>query len=144
MDEVFREANFVGELKFKTTSNRTADFVASVYDTVLWYAINREALKQKFRRLFRRKTYEDVTDDSYGCVEENTVSWRRLTRREKDDPLSAQALGPLFGLGDLTSSHEYTRDEFAWEGKVFGTKRRYWSTSHADSSGLGEPTDFAT
>ena len=137
MDEVFGDKNFVGELKFKTTSNRTADFVAAVYDTVLWYAVNREAFRRKFRRLFRRKTYDDVTDDSYGCVEESIASWRRLTREEKDDPVSAQALGPLFGLGDLTSSHEYTRDEFAWQGHVFGTKRRYWSTSHAGLQRIG-------
>ena len=137
MDEVFGEENFVAELKFKTTSNRTADYVASVYDTILWYSLDRTALKHKFRRSFRRKAYQDVTEDSYGCVEESASAWRRLTRNEKNDPLSTQVLGPLFGLGDLTSSHEYTRDEFTWQGRTFGTKTRYWSTSHTGLQRIG-------
>jgi adenine-specific DNA-methyltransferase len=136
MDEVFGEINFIAELKFKTTSNRTAEFIASVFDSVLFYAKNVSTLK--FRRPLKSKDYSDVTEDSFGCVEEHLNSWRRLNRQEKDMPILCEKIGPLFGLGDLTSSHEYTSEEFTWFGKTFGTKRRYWSTSLTGLSRLGK------
>ncbi|WP_436395588.1 site-specific DNA-methyltransferase [Acidithiobacillus ferriphilus] len=136
MDEVFGDSNFVAELKFKTTSNRTADFIASVFDSVLFYSKDISTLK--FRKPLKSKNYSDVTEDSYGCVEESLNSWRRLSRAEKNVPNISEKIGQLFGLGDLTSSHEYTRDEFLWFGQKFGTKRRYWSTSLHGLSRLGK------
>ncbi|MDE0054759.1 MAG: DNA methyltransferase, partial [Gammaproteobacteria bacterium] len=136
MDEVFGERNFITEIKFRTTSNRTSEFVPTVCDSILLYGRNREMLK--FRRPFRSKGYDEVTEDSYGCVEESPNSWRRLTRYEKDNPSQSETIGPLFGLSDLTSSHEYTREPFHWFGKAFTTKRRYWSTSHHGLTRLGK------
>ena len=135
MDEVFGEDNFVTEIKFKTTSNRTSEFLPMIFDSVMFYAKSRDRLK--FRRQFRPKNYEEVTEDSYGCVEETLNFWRRLTRSEKDNPGLSEAIGPLFGLSDPTSSHEYTRDQFEWFNKSFGTRRRYWSTSQAGMTRLG-------
>ena len=135
MDDVFGEGNFVTDIKFKTTSNRTSEFLPTVFDSVIFYAKSRDRLK--FRRQFRSKDYEGVTEDSYGCVEETPNFWRRLTRSEKDNARLAETIGPLFGLSDLTSSHEYTREPFTWFNKSFGTRRRYWSTSHAGMTRLG-------
>ena len=135
LDEVFGHENFVAEIKCRTTSNRTSEYLPNIYDTVLHYA--RQYEKLKFREAYRRKSYDEVTEDSYGCVEESIADWRRLTRTEKDSPRSAEAIGPLFGLGDLTSSHEYTREPFQWFGREFTTRRRYWSTSHAGLTRLG-------
>ena len=135
MDEVLGEQNFVTEIKFKTTSNRTSEFLPTIFDSVMFYAKNRDCLK--FRRQFRSKDYEEVTEDSYGCVEETLNSWRRLTRSEKDNPRQSERVGPLFGLSDLTSSHEYTREPFKWFSRSFGTRRRYWSTSREGMTRLG-------
>ena len=135
MDEVFGEDNHVAEIKFKTTSNRTAEFLPQIFNTVLLYAKQRERLK--FRRLFRAKTYSEVTEDSYGCVEVTLNFWRRLTRSEKDNPTQSEDIGPLFGLSDLTSSHVYTNESFNWFNREFGTRRRYWSTSHDGLTRLG-------
>ena len=135
MDEVFGEQNFVTEIKFKTTSNRTSEFIPTVFDSIMFYAKDRDKLK--FRRQFRSKSYDEVTEDSYGCVEESPNSWRRLTRYEKDNPSQSEKIGPLFGLSDLTSSHEYTREPFHWFHNSFTTRRRYWSTSHDGLTRLG-------
>ena len=135
MDEVYGEQNFVTEIKFKTTNNRTSEFIPTVFDSIMLYAKDRDKLK--FRRQFRSKKYDEVTEDSYGCVEESLNSWRRLTRSEKDNPSRSEKIGPLFGLSDLTSSHEYTREPFQWFHKSFGTRRRYWSTSHDGLTRLG-------
>ncbi len=135
MDEVFGEENFVSEIKFKTTSNRTAEFIPSVFDTILFFARKKEVLK--FRSIKPAKNYEDVTEDSYGCIEEDVFSWRRLGKNEKSSPRSLEKHGDLFGMGDLTSSHEYIRDNFLWEGEKFHPKARYWSTSLAGLQRLG-------
>ena len=136
LDEVFGEDNFIAEIKFKTTSNRTSEFLPLIFNSVLFYAKNRDLLK--FHRQFRTKDYKEVTEDSYGCVEVTPNSWRRLTRSEKDNPQQTEIIGPLFGLSDLTSSHEYSREPFNWFNRSFGTNRRYWSTSHDGMTRLGK------
>ena len=127
MDEVFGDSNHVIEIKFRTTSNRTADFLPSIFDTIVVYA--KDKAQCKFRRPFKSKDYSEVSGDSYGCIEVGKFEWRRLTKSEKDNPKEAEKSGLLFGLGDLTSSHEYVRDSFEWRGGAFDPKKRYWSTS---------------
>ncbi len=127
MDEVFGDSNHVIEIKFRTTSNRTADFLPSIFDTIVVYAKVKSSCK--FRRPFKSKEYTDVSDDSYGCIETEVFDWRRLSKTEKETPKEVEKNGVLFGLGDLTSSHEYTRETFEWQGGRFDPKKRYWSTS---------------
>ncbi|MBN1653550.1 MAG: site-specific DNA-methyltransferase [Deltaproteobacteria bacterium] len=127
MDEVFGDTNHIIEIKFRTTSNRTADFLPSIFDTIVAYA--KDKAQCKFRRPYKTKDFADVSEDSYGCIETNTFEWRRLTKEEKETPKETEKHGVLFGLGDLTSSHEYIRDVFEWQGGFFGPKKRYWSTS---------------
>ena len=134
MDEVFGDENFLAEIKFRTTSNRTAEFLPSIFNSILHYARNRQV--SKFREVCLRKEYSDVSEDSYGCIETGGDSWRRLTKAEKESPVEVEREGNLFGLGDLTSSHEYIRDAFHYQGKEFDPKRRYWSTSLAGLSRL--------
>ncbi|MBD1209856.1 MAG: hypothetical protein H9535_15595 [Ignavibacteria bacterium] len=127
MDEVFGSENFVSLIAFRKTSNLTAEFLPTNSDFILWYGKNRESLK--FRQLYTNKTYNAVSSDTFGCVEFEDGSWRRLTKDEKDSPNLIAQQGRLFGLGDLTSSHEYIRDEIKFKGKIFTPKNRYWSTS---------------
>ncbi len=127
MDEVFGIGNFLAEIKFRTTSNRTAEHLPSVFDSIVAYAKDKQLCK--FRHLYLPKGYSDVSEDSYGCMEIDGFSWRRLSKLEKDNPKEVERQGPLFGLADLTSSHEYIRDEFPFMGQKFNPKRRYWSTS---------------
>ena len=135
MDEVFGDENFVNEIKFRTTSNRTAEFLPSIFDTILHYA--KDKSQCKFRHLHLPKEYENVSEDSYGCIETDGDEWRRLSRAEKNNPREAEQKGRLFGLADLTSSHEYIRDPFIYNGKTFDPKRRYWSTSLVGLNRIG-------
>ena len=127
LDEVFGDDNFLIEVKFRTTSNRTAEFLPSIFDSIIAYAKDREHCK--FRHLFLSKGYAEVSDDSYGCIEVDGFDWRRLSKAEKDNPTQTEKKGVLFGLSDLTSSHEYIRTPFNYRGKLYDPKRRYWSTS---------------
>jgi adenine-specific DNA-methyltransferase len=135
MDEVFGDSNHIAEIKFRTKSNRTADFLPSIFDTIVVYA--KDKAQCKFRRPYKSKDYADVSEDSYGCVEIGRFAWRRLTKPEKENPKDLEKDGTLFGLGDLTSSHEYIRDLFQWEGRDFDPKKRYWSTSLTGLRRLG-------
>lgn len=135
LEEVFGEDNFIAEVKFRTTSNRTSEFLPSVFDTLIFFS--KKKAKCKFRQPYQSKKYSDVSEDSYGCIEEKTFSWRRLQRVEKDNPILSAKKGVLFGLGDLTSSHEYIRDVFEWHGSEFHPKKRYWSTSVTGLRNLG-------
>ena len=134
MDEVFGEDNFLVEIKFRTTSNRTAEFLPSIFNSIIVYSRNRQVCK--FRHLYLTKKYADVSEDSYGCIEIAGYAWRRLSKTEKENPKEMEKDGVLFGMGDLTSSHEYLRDPFSFQGTTFDPKRRYWSTSLAGLSRL--------
>ena len=129
MDEVFGDTNYLNEIKFRTTSNRTSKFLPAVFDSILVYAKDRNECK--FRRTPLPKNYSDVSEDSYGCIETPRFKWRRLTKAEKENPRLTERSGALFGLGDLTSSHQYIRTVFEYCGKPFNPKNRYWSTSVA-------------
>ena len=55
MDEVFGDENFVSEIAFAKTSSATSSYMPSIYDSVIWYAKNRDSLK--FRELKREKSH---------------------------------------------------------------------------------------
>lgn len=54
LDEVFGPSNFVAEIAFATTTGFDSRFIPSVYDTLLWYARDKD--QTKVRKLFRQKT----------------------------------------------------------------------------------------
>ena len=127
MDEVFGESNFLAEIKFRTTSNRTAEYLPTIFNSIVVYSKDKQCCK--FRHIHLDKGYLDVSEDSYGCMEINKFSWRRLNKNEKKIPGEIEQNGILFGLADLTSSHEYIREKFRFNGQYFSPKNRYWSTS---------------
>jgi adenine-specific DNA-methyltransferase len=51
LDEVFGDANFVAQIAFAKTSGSTAETIAQVFDTLLWYA--RDSSQVKIRKLYR-------------------------------------------------------------------------------------------
>ncbi|MBI1784222.1 site-specific DNA-methyltransferase, partial [Candidatus Sumerlaeota bacterium] len=127
MDEVFGAENFISVTAFRKTSNLTAEFLPTSTDFLLWYG--RDRTRTKFRQLFVEKTFQNLSSDSFGCVELSDGTWRRLTQAEKNSPQSLPADWKLFGLSDLTSSHYYDSPPFEFQCKTFTPKSRYWSTS---------------
>jgi superfamily I DNA/RNA helicase len=51
MDEVFGDNNHIIEIKFRTTSNRTADFLPSIFDTIVAYRTSHQIRMQTDRLL---------------------------------------------------------------------------------------------
>jgi adenine-specific DNA-methyltransferase len=128
LDEVFGSENFISIITFRKTSNLTALYLPTSADFILWYGKNYESTK--YRQLFTQKSFSEISQDSFGCVEFPDGSWRRLNQEEKISPEKLPNEWQLFGLSDLTSSHFYDSPAFSFEGKSYQpTKGRYWSTS---------------
>ncbi|MBU2624550.1 MAG: site-specific DNA-methyltransferase [candidate division Zixibacteria bacterium] len=54
MDEVFGDKNLISQVVYQTTPYATSDYLAPVYDTILWYAKDYNLLK--FRPLYKDKS----------------------------------------------------------------------------------------
>jgi adenine-specific DNA-methyltransferase len=54
MDEVFGDKNLISQIVYQTTPYATSDYLAPVYDTILWYAKDYSLLK--FRPLYKDKS----------------------------------------------------------------------------------------
>jgi len=54
MDEVFGDGNLVSQIAYQTTPYATSDYLAPVYDTILWYA--KSVSKLKYRPLYKDKS----------------------------------------------------------------------------------------
>ncbi len=105
LDEVFGEAQFVGQIAVtKTTGLGTADTLPGRLDYVLWYSKNME--ESKTRSLL---------------VEGNDPEVAGYTRT---DPQRPEA-GPYMS-GDLTKPGPGQKYEVSFCGKVFDSGRRWW------------------
>ena len=142
MDEIFGIENFVSQLAFRKTSNLTADYLPTESDFLLFYTKDREKLK--YHQLFVQKDYNNVSTDSFGCIEFFNGDWRRLNGNEKANPKIVENQGKIFGLGDLTSSHVSYAEPFDFCGRTFTPKTRYWSTTALGLSRLAMGSRLAT
>ena len=127
MDEVFGAENFVSVIGYRKTANLTSGLLPTSIDWIIWYCKDKAQIK--YRQILLEKGFDNVTSDSFGCVEFPDGSWQRLNGEEKSSPQSLPKDWKLFGLGDLTSSHFYNSPNFEFEGNNFNPKKRYWSTS---------------
>ncbi len=142
MDEIFGIENFVSQLAFRKTSNLAADYLPTESDFLLFYVKDREKLK--YHQLFVQKDYNNVSTDSFGCIEFFNGDWRRLNGNEKANPKIVENQGKIFGLGDLTSSHVSYAEPFDFCGRTFTPKTRYWSTTALGLSRLAMGSRLAT
>lgn len=82
LDEVFGSENFVSQIVYQTSSGRISDGLDSVYDSILWYAKNRE--QTKIRKLYRQRS-QDQVDKSYNFVDADGIV-RRLSTNDEQTP----------------------------------------------------------
>ena len=121
MDEVFGEDHFIAELKFKTTGGHSSQFVASVFDTILWYG---KSPSIKFRRLFFRREpgEEGATQYKYGETSSGERAPLNRLQSESKSPRVFQPY-PLVSMGVSESDRP-----IEFEGKEFKpTHGRHWS-----------------
>ncbi len=132
LDEVFQAKNFVTEIVYQKTTgagspNEVLTSIPPVFDSILWYAKDREQMK--YRQLYLERELGGSGASLYTQVEMPDGSTRPLTPQEKLGgrlPEDARA----FGLADLTSSSgsDKTRYPVEMDGRIFRPNPGVWKT----------------
>jgi adenine-specific DNA-methyltransferase len=126
LDEVFGSENFISMITFRKTSPLGAKGLVGISDYILWYAKDKENIKQ--RNLYQFKKAGDGS--LYTYAEDETRSRRRMTTEERSnipDNLRAYRSSPLISAG-YTESCFY---DFEFEGKLHKKQKYSWKTNKA-------------
>jgi len=101
LDEVFRPENFVVQIGFAKTTGSTSDAISAVFDTILWFAKDRQYLK--VRKLYWAQTPGDEGAREYKRVElpDGTLSSIGSFRVGNKTILPEGA--KIFATGDISS-----------------------------------------
>lgn len=105
LDEVFGRSNFCSQISFRTTSSATGDLLGGTTDYLLWYAKDRDALKesQKYRQLYKTKVPGGDGTSAYRYVELPDGSRRPMSLQERRDHESLPEGSRVYTLDNLTS-----------------------------------------
>jgi len=127
LDEVFGAENFVSEIAFNKTSSQTSEYLAPVFDRLLWFARQRDALK--YRPLFGEKRVAELIS-TYRKVEDVGGIVRNLNAVERRSGVTS---GHLLALGDMVSQSgsAATQQPFEWNGTTYLPRSGGWKTSGA-------------
>ena len=126
MDEVFGAENFISQISFKKTVYQETNYLANVFDLILWYGKSKE--QTKVRKLFRYRTEEEIAR-SFDLVE---LENGEIVRKAKI-PEGAKNYR-YFRASDLTSkgASEKGSQPFVFEGQEYSPKvGNHWKT-HQD------------
>jgi Adenine specific DNA methylase Mod len=116
MDEVLGQKNFVSQIAFQTTPYATSNFLAPVYDSILWYG--KDISKLKYRQIFLRK--EDLGKiDAYRFLESpNGDAFRTLTKEElQDNSLIPKGWKRFQSVSLISQGATSSPQEFEFEGR---------------------------
>jgi adenine-specific DNA-methyltransferase len=127
MDEVFGSENFRSLITFKKTAGLGTEGISSVADYIIWYARDREKLKE--RTLYVPQDFSD--DPNYVWIMNEKGEKRRLTAEEKETMRFPDGWRlfrhQIFLAAGRTTSCIYPLE---FEGEVFNpTANRSWSTN---------------
>ncbi|WP_316232249.1 site-specific DNA-methyltransferase [Bradyrhizobium sp. SZCCHNR1051] len=88
LDEVFGPDNFVCAIAYQTTPYATSNFLPAVYDTILWFARDKQRLK--YRQLFKSKSDLGSIGRFSTVRSEDGITCRLMTEHEKAGDLSIE------------------------------------------------------
>ena len=126
LDEIFGSANFISQISFKKTVYQETNYLANVFDIILWYGKSKE--NTKVRKLFKYRTEEEIVK-SFDLVELENGEVVRAT----NIPQGAKNYR-YFRASDLTSkgASEIGSIPFEFEKKTYYPKiGNHWKT-HQD------------
>ena len=121
MDEVFGEANFVGEVAFIKTSGLSSNYLADRFDYLLWYG--KEAGCTKFRQPYLPKTREDGTASTYTWIRDARGDYRGMTKAEKSggtfsDGYSAYKADNITSQGNPLVNYTFAAKSYRFRSKT--------------------------
>lgn len=124
LDEIFGSENFVSMITFRKTSPLGATGLVGISDYIIWYAKDKENIKQRNIYQFKKEGLGSL----YTYVEEPDGSRRKMTadeRVETPENLRAFSSSPLISAG-YTESCFY---DFEFEGKLHKKQKYSWKTN---------------
>ena len=126
MDEVFGENNHIATIAFAKTSSATSSFVASTFDTLIWYSKNKTAAK--FRQLMLEKSHASQGAGEYAYRRTNKGEVIRLTQ---EDRLNKEISSSALRIDNLTSQSggDSTRFRYRLNNRDFFPGSGGWKTS---------------
>ncbi len=101
LDEVFGAENCVSSIVFAKTSSSTGDYLGPTFDTLLWYAKRKEAVK--YRKYLLKKAPGQKGGTGYKSVQLPNLSRRSLTKGEIEDGSTLEAGSKIYFRDNLTS-----------------------------------------
>ncbi|HHN74133.1 MAG TPA: site-specific DNA-methyltransferase [Acidobacteria bacterium] len=127
LDEVFGRENHVADIAFRKTASATAETLPTIYDSLIWYARNREEIK--YRQLFRPKSLGGEGATGYTHVELEDGSTRRLTQEEAAGLRELPSGAKAYGDHSLSSQRPPGDFPVELEGRTYRPSSGYWKTS---------------
>jgi adenine-specific DNA-methyltransferase len=101
LDEIFGAENCVSSIVFAKTSSSTGDYLGPTFDTLLWYAKRKEAVK--YRKYLLKKAPGQKGGTGYKSVQLPDLSRRSLTKGEIEDGSTLDAGSKIYFRDNLTS-----------------------------------------
>ena len=129
MDEVFGSENFVSQIVFKKTAGKGSVTLDSIYDILLWYSKDTQAVR--YRQIFAPRQIEGLAD-RYNLLEKENGEIIRLNKSQLTGE-EAIPKGKRFRITALNSQGETsgeTSKPFVWRGNEYHPpRRRHWSVT---------------
>ena len=118
MDEVFGEDNYLTEIKIQKTGSSTGKHIQNVFDIVLWFSKNYNAIKS--RVLMANPGMGDLSSDITPWLCVDGMSYRKLNHAELSSAFNRKGL-VVFQPGPINSQHpsETRSGVFKFEGEEF-------------------------
>ncbi len=123
LDEVFGASNLCAHIAFAKTTGLASSFLAARFDFILWYARDKDAAK--YRQLYRVKSTDEGTADTYNWIEFPDGSRRGLASQERIGAMALPAGSRRYVPADM-SSQGNPEFSFEYEGKAY---TRPWKTT---------------
>ncbi len=126
-DEVFGPHNFLAQIAFRKTTGKGSAFLDATYDSLLWYAKDRE--KTKYRQLYLRRFAEE--DENLRWVQLPDGTRRQMTDQEVINPRMLPHGSRIFRPNPLTSqsASSTTLFDYQFNGRVFRPGKGGWKTN---------------
>jgi adenine-specific DNA-methyltransferase len=129
MEEIFGVENFIAQIAFQTTPYATSNYLAPVYDTLVWFGKEKKAIK--YNQLFLPK--ENLKNiNAYKYIESpDGENYRTLTSEEISHPELIQDGWKRFQSTSLISQGaSASPQEFEFEGKKWlPPSNSHWKTT---------------
>jgi len=127
LDEVFGPENYCSVINFRKTTLQSGDLLPDTNDYIIWYAKDRNCAK--YRTLYRKR--EGTGWVNYNFAALPSGEYRRMTRKERDNPNSFPSGSKIYRRSPLTSasSSEATLLPVDFHGRRFVPGKGGWKTN---------------